>query len=65
MLVLGVPIVAPRLKNLTSIREDAGMIPGLVQWHCCELWCKLQTWLGYGVAVAVVSAGQLQLCFNP
>ena len=28
----GVPVVAQQLKNLTSIREDSGSIPGLVQW---------------------------------
>ena len=28
----GVPIVAQRVKNLTSIHEDSGLIPGLVQW---------------------------------
>ena len=28
----GVPIVAQRVKNLTSIHEDAGLIPGLTQW---------------------------------
>uniref|UniRef100_A0A4X1TD05 Cystatin B n=2 Tax=Sus scrofa TaxID=9823 RepID=A0A4X1TD05_PIG len=22
-------------------------------WHCCDLWCGLQTWLGSRVAVAV------------
>ena len=29
---LGVPAVAQRLTNPTSIREDVGSIPGLAQW---------------------------------
>ena len=27
-----IPIVAQRVKNLTSIQEDAGSIPCLIQW---------------------------------
>ena len=29
---LGVPTVVQRVKNLTSIHEDAGSIPGVPQW---------------------------------
>ena len=28
----GVPIVAQQVKNLTSIHEGVGLIPGLTQW---------------------------------
>ena len=46
--------------NLTRNHEVAGLIPGLAQWVniqcCCELWCRLQMWLGSGIAVALVEA---------
>ena len=28
----GVPVLAQRLMNLTSIHEDSGLTPGLTQW---------------------------------
>ena len=32
------------------------LLSGLRIWHCRELWCKVQTQLGSGIAVAVVQA---------
>ena len=47
--------------NPTSIYEDAGLITDLALWVkdlcCCELWCRLQTQLGRGIAKAVGQAG--------
>ena len=41
--------MAQRVKNWTSIHEDAGLIPGL---SGSSIQCKLQMQLGSGVAVA-------------
>ena len=53
--------MAQPVKNPTSTHEDKGLIPGLAQLvkgpALPKLWCKLQTWLGSHVAMAVVSNG--------
>ena len=49
--------MAQRVKNLTSIHEDASLIPGLAKWvKNLVLLHRSQTWLQSGVAVAVVQA---------
>ena len=37
--------------------QSLASLSGLRIWRCCELCCKLQTWLGSRIAVAVVWAG--------
>ena len=43
--------------NLTRNHDVMGLIPGLVQWikdlGCHELWCRSQTQLRSGIAVAL------------
>ena len=54
----GVPAVAQRVKNLTGIQEDEGLIlaslSGLRIQDCCKLQHRSQMWLGSGAAMAVV-----------
>ena len=37
--------------------QSPASLSGLRIRCCCEQWCRLQTWLGSGVAVAVAVAG--------
>ena len=49
----GVPVVAQRVKNPTSIHEDTSSIPGLPQWVkdqcrrklCCSLQKQLRSFM--------------------
>ena len=50
---LGVSCGDSVLTNLTSIGKDSGSIPGLAHWVRDLALCE-QTWLGSGLAVAVV-----------
>ena len=56
-----VPIVAPQKRIwLVSMRtqvQSLALLSGLRIQYCRELWCKLQMWLGFHIAVAVVWVG--------
>ena len=48
-------------NNPTSIHAGAGLLSVLTHWvkDPVLFWCRLQMWLGPGVAVAVGKAGNL------
>ena len=58
MAMVGIPVMAQRKQiSLASMRtqlRSLASLSGLRIQHCCELWCRLQTQLGSGIAVAVV-----------
>ena len=55
--ILGISFVAQwKQTQLVSMRrqfQSHASLSGLRIWHCCKLWCRLQTPLGSRVAVAV------------
>ena len=53
----GFPIVVQQKQiQLVSIKmqvQSLALLSELAIWHCHELWCRSQIWLGSCVAVAV------------
>ena len=58
---VGVPIMAQWKRIQLGITRvwvrSPALLSGLRIRRCRELWCRSQTWLGAGVAVAVAVAG--------
>ena len=49
-------MVQQRQIQLGTMRlqvQSLALLSGLRIWHCCELWCRLQTLLGSGITVAL------------
>ena len=56
-IIIGVPVVAYRVKNLIFMRmwvQSLASLNGLRIWHCCKLSHRSQMRLRLGVAGAVV-----------
>ena len=47
-------VVRPQLVSMKTQDQCLASLSGLSIQHHCELWCRLQMWLGSCVAVAVV-----------
>ena len=64
-----VPVVARqkwiRLASMRMWVWSLASLSGSDIWHCCELWCRSQTWLGSGVAVAVAQASSCSSDLTP
>ena len=69
MSATGVSVVAQRKRTpLVSMRMQVGSLAlpsGLRIQCCCELRCRLQMWLGSGIAMAVVQAGSCNSHWTP
>ena len=62
---LGSSCYSSAVMNTTSIHEDTGLIPSLKQWAKDQLWCRLQTRLGFGIAMTVVYANSYSSDLTP
>ena len=64
-----VPVVAQqkwiRLGTMRLWVQSLASLSVLRIQHCCELWCRLHTWLGSCIAVAVVEAGSYSSNYTP
>ena len=45
--------------------QSLASLSGLRIWHCCKLWCSLQTWFGSGIAMAVVEVSSYKSNLTP
>ena len=45
--------------------QSVALLSGLTIRRCHELWCRLQSWLGSGVAMAVAVAGSCSSDLTP
>ena len=53
------------LVSMRMLVRSLALLSGSGIWHCCELWCKWQTWFGFCVAVAVAVAGRCSTDSTP
>ena len=65
----GVPVIVQRkriwLGTMRSRVRSLASLSGLRIWHCHALWCRLQTRLRSGIAVAMAQAGSKSSDYIP